>query len=66
LWCFPHALGLAEHLKGHVLELDAKVLGDQGASGEDGDVLKHRFAAIAEARRLDRRHLQAAAQLVDD
>jgi hypothetical protein len=29
-------------------------------------VLKHRFAAIAEARRLDCRHLQAAAQLVDD
>ena len=61
-----HALGLAEHLKGHVLELDAKVLGDHRAGGEDRDVLEHRLAAIAEARRLDRRDLQAAAQLVDD
>ena len=35
-------------------------------SGEDRDVLEHRLAAIAEARRLDGRDLQAAAQLVDD
>ena len=31
-----------------------------------GDVLEHRLAAIAEAGRLDRSDLQAAAQLVDD
>ena len=31
-----------------------------------GDVLEHGLAAIAEARRLDRRDLEAAAQLVDD
>ena len=31
-----------------------------------GDVLEHRLAAIAEAGRLDRRDLEAAAQLVDD
>ena len=49
-----------------VLELDAEVLGDHLAAGEDGDVLEHRLAAIAEARRLDRRDLEAAAQLVDD
>ena len=36
------------------------------AAGEDRDVLEHRLAAIAEARRLDRRDLQRAAQLVDD
>ena len=62
----PDPLGLAEHLEGHVLELDAEVLGDHRAGGEDRDVLKHRLAPIAEARRLDRRDLQAAAQLVDD
>ena len=62
----PDPLGFAEHLKGHVLELDAEVLGDHRAGGKDRDVLEHRLAAIAEARRLDRRHLQAAAQLVDD
>ena len=62
----PDALGPAEHLERDVLELDAEVLGDHRAAGEDRDVLEHRLAAIAEARRLDRRHLQAAAQLVDD
>ena len=36
------------------------------AAGEDGDVLEHGLAAIAEARRLDGRDLEAAAQLVDD
>ena len=34
--------------------------------GQDGDVLQHGLAAIAEARRLDGRDLKAAAQLVDD
>ena len=36
------------------------------AAGEDGDVLEHRLAAVAEARRLDGATLQRAAQLVDD
>ena len=35
------------------------------AAGEDRDVLQHGLAAIAEARRLHRRDLEAAAQLVD-
>ena len=33
---------------------------------EDGDVLEHGLAAIAEARSLDGSNLEAAAQLVDD
>ena len=33
---------------------------------EDGDILEHGLAAIAEARRLHGRDLEAAAQLVDD
>ena len=60
-----HLLGAAEHRDGHVLELDAEIFGDQLAAGEDRDVLEHRLAAIAEARRLHRRDLEAAAQLVD-
>ena len=36
------------------------------AAGERRDVFEHRLAAIAEARRLDGRRLQRAAQLVDD
>ena len=51
--------------KRHVLELDAEILADLLAGGQDGDVLEHRLAAIAEARRLDGRDLEATAQLVD-
>ena len=36
-----------------VLELEADFLADDLAAGEDRDVLQHRLAAIAEARRLD-------------
>ena len=49
-----------------VLELDAEVLGDGLAAGQDGDVFEHRLPAIAVAGRLDRGDLQRAAQLVDD
>ena len=59
-------LGLAEVLELDVLELDAEVLGDGLAAGQDRDVFEHRLAAIAEARRLDGDGLQRAAQLVDD
>ena len=45
-----HLLGAAEHVERHVLELDAEVFGDRLAAGQDGDVLQHRLAAIAEAR----------------
>ena len=56
---------MPKHLHRDVLELDAEILGDHLAAGQHGDVLQHGLAAIAEARRLDRRDLQAAAQLVD-
>src|SRR5687768_8355330 len=59
-------LGLAQHVDGDALQLDAEVFGDDLAAGEDRNVLQHRLAAIAEARRLHRRDLESAAQLVDD
>ena len=59
-------LGLAEVRHLDVLQLDAEVFGDGLAAGEDGDVLQHGLAAIAEARRLDGADLQRATQLVDD
>ena len=58
-------LGLAEIRHLDVLQLDAEVFGDGLAAGEDGDVLQHGLAAIAEARSLHGRNLQGAAQLVD-
>src|SRR5947209_8812889 len=61
-----HALGAAEHVERHVFELDAEVFRDHLTAGQRRDVLEHRLAAIAEARRLYRRHFEAAAQLVDD
>src|SRR3546814_1171498 len=45
------ALGGAEHVEGDVLELDAEILGDDGAAGQDREILEHRLAAIAEADR---------------
>ena len=45
-------LGAAEHRWGDTLQLDAEVFGNELAAGEDGDVLEHRLAAIAEAGRL--------------
>src|SRR3984893_14423270 len=67
--CFlidANPLGAAEHLQGYVFELDAEFLRDQLSGGEDRDVFEHGLAAVAKARRLDGRDLQAAAQLVDD
>src|SRR6185369_8156558 len=58
-------LRLAEHVEGDALQLDAQIFGDDLATRQDGDILEHGLAAIAEARRLHRRDLQAAAQLVD-
>src|ERR1700743_468394 len=61
-----HLLGAAEHLQRHVLELDAEIFRDRLATGQDRDVLQHRVAAVAKARRLDGGNLEAAAQTVDD
>ena len=58
-------LGGAEHVHGDRLELHAEVFRDHLAAGQDRDVLEHGLAAIAEARCLDGRDFQAAAQLVD-
>ncbi len=48
------------------LELAPDLLADDGATGEDGDVAQHLLAPVAEARGLDREHVDDAAQLVHD
>ena len=58
------ALGLAEVLQGHVLELEAELFGDDRAAREDGDVFQHGLAAVAEARGLHGAGLEDAAQVV--
>ena len=57
-------LGLAQVGQLHRVELDAEVLEDRRRAGEDGDVAKHRLAAIAVARGLHGAHVQDAAKLV--
>jgi len=57
-------LGAPEHRRRHVLELDAEVLRDQLAAGEDRDVLEHGLAAVAEARSLHRRDLEPPRSLL--
>ena len=61
-----HLLGATEHLERDVFELDAKVFRNDLTAGQNTDVFKHRLAAVAEAGCLDRRHLETAAQFVDD
>ena len=58
--------GLAELRELRVLELEAHLLGDHLAAGEDRDVLEHPLAAVTEARRLDGDGGEDATELVDD
>src|SRR5215208_752450 len=48
-----------------ILQLEAQLLGDDFSAGEDGDVLQHPLAPVAEERGPYRRHIQRAARLVD-
>src|SRR4051812_3846719 len=59
-------LGAAQVFHLDVLELEAEIFSDGFAAGEGGDVLQHGLATVAEARGLDGRDLQSAAQFVDD
>jgi hypothetical protein len=58
------AAGAAELRELRVLELEAHLLGDDLATGEDGDVLEHALAAVTEAGGLDGHAGEGAAQLV--
>ena len=59
-------LGPAQVVERDVLQLDAEVLEDRLAAGQDGDVFEHGLAAVAVAGRLDGAALERAAELVDD
>ena len=58
--------GFAEIVQGNAVQLAADFLGDHGAAGQNGDILQHGFAAVAEARCFNRNGLERATQLVDD
>ena len=59
-------LGLTQPVEPDGLELDADVLGDDPAAGQDADVLEHGLAAVSETGRLDGRADERALELVDD
>ncbi|CAB4696256.1 unannotated protein [freshwater metagenome] len=59
-------LGGAEQIHRGVLKLEADFFADDLTTGEDGDVLQHGLAALAEARSLDGCRLERATNLVDD
>ena len=46
------------------IELHTEVFGDESASGKDGDVFHHGFAAVTEAWGLDSGYFQIAANAV--
>ncbi len=59
-------LGAAEIGELEVFKLQAEVLGNALAAGQDGDVFEHGFAAIAEARGFDCAGVENATELIDD
>src|SRR3954471_4249252 len=56
----------AENVHVDAVELEADLLGDDLAAGEDRHVLQHRLAAVTEARRLHGDRGEGATDLVDD
>ena len=59
-------LRLAEIVQRRLLERQTDFIGDDRAARQGRNVLQHRLAAIAEARRLDGGDLEDAADVVDD
>ena len=60
------ALGATELLDGHMLKLNAEILGDDLSARQHCNVLKHCLATIAETGGFDRAALERAANLIDD
>ena len=61
----PYLSRLTEHRKIHIFELHAGLFGDDLTAGQNGNVLKHRLASVAEPGRLDGNGIEGATNLVD-
>src|SRR3990172_1304972 len=57
--------GLAQVVDRHRFELAPEFLGDDRAAGQDGDILEHGLAPVAEPGGLDRHDVEHAAQFVE-
>ena len=55
-----------QHIQSNIFNLHAQLFGNNLSTGQNGNILQHGFAAIAETRSLNRTNLQAAANTVDN
>ena len=60
-----HGLRLAEIVQSHGLQADTLLFADDLAARQDGDVVQHGLAAVAEAGGFDGAYVQGPAELVD-
>ena len=58
--------GLAKHFSGSLLELDIKVLAEDGTVGQNSNIAKNRLAVVTETRGLDGGDLELATELVEN
>ncbi|QBZ61067.1 hypothetical protein PoMZ_08013 [Pyricularia oryzae] len=58
--------GGAEHVNGSLLQLDVKLISEDGTVGENSNVAKDRLAVVTEAGGLDGSDLELAAELVQN
>ncbi|MNI34806.1 hypothetical protein D3C73_888060 [compost metagenome] len=61
-----HALGAAQVFQGSGFQAQADLFGDNGTAGQNGDVLQHGLATVAEAWSLDGRDFNDATHVVHD
>src|SRR5690606_8106672 len=61
-----NALGVTQVLQGSGFQAQADFFGNHGSASQDGDVLQHGLATVAEARRLDRSNFDDATHVVHD
>ena len=59
-------MSLTQNAEVSILQLHAEIAGDDGAAGQDCDILKHFLASVAEAGSLDAHAGEGAAQLVEN
>ena len=58
--------GLAKHVSGSLLQLDIKVIAEEGTVGQNSKIAKDRLAVVTEARGLDCCDLELATELVEN
>ncbi len=59
-------VGTAQIIKRGGIKFASHFFGDDGATGQNSNILQHSFAAITKARSFDGQHVKGAAQFVQD